>query len=64
MVQKRFGYKPDGIQIKVQRLRQKGLCASAMAESIKLKLLAQIPVRLAASSVIRTAVDKDKAKGC
>ena len=64
MVQKRFGYKQDGIQIKVHRLRQKGLCASAMAESIKLKLLAQIPVRLAASSVIRTAVDKDGAKGC
>lgn len=64
LVQKRFGYKNDGIHIKVQRLRQKGLCASAMAESIKLKLLAQIPVRLAASSVIRTAVDKDKAKGC
>lgn len=64
VVQKRFGYKPDGIHIKVQRLRQKGLCASAMAESIKLKLLSQIPVRLATSSVIRTAVDKDKAKGC
>ena len=59
MIQKRWGYKPDGIHIKVQRLKQKGLCAAAMAESIKLKLLAQIPVRLAASSVIRTAVDRD-----
>ena len=53
-----------GIQIKVQRLKQKGLCAPAMAESIKLKLLAQIPVRVAVSSVIRQAVDKEKAKGC
>lgn len=35
-----------------------------MAESIKLKLLAQIPVRVAVSSVIRQAVDKEKAKGC
>lgn len=35
-----------------------------MAESIKLKLLAQIPVRVAVSSVIRTVVDKEKAKGC
>ena len=64
MIQKRWGYKPDGIHIKVQRLRQKGLSAPAMAESIKLKLLAQIPVRVAVSSVIRQAVDKEKAKGC
>lgn len=64
MIQKRFDYKQDGIHIKVQRLKQKGLCAAAMAESIKLKLLAQIPVRLAVSSVIRTTVDKEKAKGC
>lgn len=63
-VQKRFDYKPDGIHIKVQRLRQKGLCASSMAESIKLKLLNQIPVRIAVSSVIKMTVDKDKAKGC
>ena len=35
-----------------------------MAESIKIKLLNQIPVRLAVSAVIKTAVDKDKAKGC
>jgi ribosomal protein S3 len=35
-----------------------------MAESIKLKLLGQIPVRIAVSSVIRQTVDKEKAKGC
>ena len=35
-----------------------------MAESIKLKLLSQIPVRIAVSSVIKMAVDRDKAKGC
>ena len=64
MIQKRWGYKNDGIHIKVQRLKQKGLSAPAMAESIKLKLLAQIPVRVAVSSVIRQAVDKEKAKGC
>ena len=58
-VQKRFDYKPDGIHIKVQRLRQKGLCASSMAESIKLKLLNQIPVRIAVSSVIKMTVDND-----
>jgi len=35
-----------------------------MAESIKIKLLNQIPVRLAVSAVIKMAVDKDKAQGC
>lgn len=35
-----------------------------MAEAIKLKLLAQVPVRAAVSSVIRQTVDKEKAKGC
>lgn len=64
LIQKRWDYKQDGITIKVQRLKQKGLCAGAMAESIKMKLLAQIPVRVAVSSVIRQTVDKEKAKGC
>lgn len=64
MIQKRWGYKPDGIQIKVLRLRQKGLSAASLAESIKFKLLAQIPVRVAVSSVIRQCVDREKAKGC
>ena len=64
LIQKRWDYKNDGIHIKVQRLKQKGLCAGAMAEAIKLKLLAQVPVRAAVSSVIRQAVDKEKAKGC
>lgn len=64
VIQKRWGYKQDGIHIKVQKLRQKGLCSAAMAESIKLKLLSQIPVRIAVSSVIKMAVDRDKAKGC
>jgi small subunit ribosomal protein S3e len=30
LIQKRFDYKQDGIQIKVQRLKQKGLCAAAI----------------------------------
>ncbi len=31
LIQKRFDYKADGIQIQVHRLKQKGLCASSMA---------------------------------
>lgn len=64
LIQKRFDYKSEGIQIQIQRLKQKGLCASTLAESIKIKLLNQIPVRLAVSAAIKLAVDKDKAKGC
>ena len=64
VIQKRWGYKQDGIHIKVLKLKQKGLCAAAMAESIKVKLLNQVPVRIAVSAVIKMAVDRDKAKGC
>jgi ribosomal protein S3 len=64
MIQKRFDYPADGLLIQILRLKQKGLCASSMAESIKIKLLNQIPVRLAVNSVIKMAVDRDKAKGC
>ncbi len=70
MIVKRFDLKPESIQIKFQKLRSKGLCAAGLAESIKTKLLKQIPVRNAVSFAIRQAVEpmgKDRAvaaKGC
>ena len=42
---------------------KKGLCASAQVESIKYKLLNNIPVRLAANSIIKSVM-LDNAKGC
>lgn len=63
VIQKRFGYGEDGISITFERINQKGLCAAAMAESLKLKLVSQIPLRLAANSIIKQAL-AEKAKGC
>ena len=63
VIQKRFGYGRDGITITVEKIDKKGLCAPALAESMKLKLISQIPLRLAANSVLKSAI-ADGAKGC
>lgn len=63
VIQKRFGYARDGITLTVEKVEKKGLCAPALAESLKLKLVSQIPLRLAANSVLKSAI-ADGAKGC
>jgi ribosomal protein uS3 len=63
VIQKRFGYGKDGISLTVERIINKGLCAAALAETLKLKLVNQIPIRLAANSVIKQAL-AEEAKGC
>jgi len=63
LVQKRFNYPKDSVELAVESVTHRGLCASAQVESLKFKLLQNIPVRLAANSVIK-AVMNDRAKGC
>lgn len=63
LVQKRFNYAKDAVELLVDRIQRKGLCAAAQAESLKFKLLSGIPVRMGANSIIK-AVIKDGAKGC
>ena len=63
LLQKRFGYKKDAIEIIFKPILKKGLCASAQVENLKYKLLEKVPVRLAAQSIIR-GVMKDGALGC
>lgn len=63
LVEKRFGYPTNGIDLLVERIQSKGLCASAQAEMCKIKLLTNAPVRMAANSIIK-AVMGDGAKGC
>jgi len=63
LVQKRFGYAPDAVDLKVASIFKKGMCASAQAEIVKFKLLKGVPVRMAAISVIRNVV-KEGARGC
>ena len=62
LIQKRFNYKKDGVEVYVERIPFRGLCSAAQAESIKAKLLLGVPVRMAANSVTR-AVMMEGAKG-
>jgi len=63
LVQKRFGYAQDAVDLKVASIFKKGMCASAQAEVVKFKLLKGIPVRMAAISVIRNVL-KEGGRGC
>ena len=63
MVQKRFGYEKDTVELKVSSVAKKGMCASAQAELMKFKLLKGVPVRMAATSVMRNVL-KEGARGC
>jgi small subunit ribosomal protein S3e len=62
-VQKRFNYAKDSVELLVDKIQRKGLCAAAQAESLKFKLLSGIPVRMGANSIIKGVI-KDGAKGC
>lgn len=63
LVQKRFNYERDSVELMVEKITKKGFCAAAQAELIKAKLLQGIPLRMAANSIIKTVI-KDGARGC
>lgn len=63
LVQKRFNYEKDSVELMVERITKKGFCAAAQAELLKAKLIQGIPVRMAANSIIKTVI-KDQARGC
>lgn len=63
MVQKRFGYDKDAVELKVSSLAKKGMCSAAQAEILKFKLLSGVPVRMAATSIMRS-VQRENARGC
>jgi small subunit ribosomal protein S3e len=63
LVQKRFNYPKDAVELTIVKTQNKGLCASTQAELCKMKLLSQVPVRMAANAVIRGVIN-DGARGC
>jgi small subunit ribosomal protein S3e len=63
LVQKRFNYQRDSVELTVEKIAKKGFCAPAQAELVKAKLLQGVPVRMAANSVIRGVI-RDGARGC
>ena len=62
LVQKRFNYPKDAIELLAQKVAKRGLCSHVQAESLRYKLLGSVPVRMAANSVVR-GVMKEGAKG-
>jgi len=63
LVQKRFGYEKDTVELKVSSVAKKGMSAAAQGEILKFKLLKGVPVRMAANSVIKNVL-KEGARGC
>merc|ERR1712045_53050 len=63
MVQKRFKFKDDSVELYAEKVANKGLCATAQCESLKYKLLGGLAVRRACYGVVRFIMESE-AKGC
>lgn len=63
LVQKRFGFRPEQVELLAERVENRGLSAMAQAESLRYKLLKGLPVRRACYGVLRNVMDSG-AKGC
>jgi ribosomal protein uS3 len=62
LVQKRFNFPEDTVELYAERVQNKALCAIAQAESLRYKLLGGLPVRRACSGVVRYIMENG-AKG-
>jgi len=63
VVQKRFKFPADSVELFAERVGARALCAIAQAESLRYKLLTGIAVRRACYGVVRFIMDSN-AKGC
>ena len=57
VVQKRFGFAPETVELYAERVANRGLCAQAQAESLRYKLLGGLAVRRACYGVIRLVME-------
>lgn len=57
LVQKRFNFAEDTVELYAERVQNRALCAIAMAESLRYKLLGGLPVRRACSGVLRYVME-------
>lgn len=53
LIQKRFNYPKDSFTLLAKKVNNRGLSAAAQAESLRYKLLAGFPVRMAANGVVK-----------
>lgn len=63
LIQKRFGFDDSQIDVFVEKILNRGLCAHSQAESLRYKLLKGLPVRRACYSIVRSTMESG-AKGC
>ncbi|CAM0137449.1 40S ribosomal protein S3 [Umbelopsis sp. WA50703] len=63
LVQKRFKFPENTVELYAERVQNRGLCAVAQCESVKFKLLNGLAVRRACYGVLRFIMESG-AKGC
>ncbi|KAL2480044.1 40S ribosomal protein S3-3 [Abeliophyllum distichum] len=63
VVQKRFKFPENSVELYAEKVNNRGLCAIAQAESFRYKLLGGLAVRRACYGVLRFVMDNG-AKGC
>lgn len=62
LVQKRFGFRNNQVELFAEQIRNRGCCAMAQAESLRYKLLGGLPVRRACYGVLNFVM-KNNATG-
>merc|ERR1712176_1005355 len=63
VVQKRFNFPGNAVELYAERVANRGLCAVAQAESLRYKLLGGLAVRRACYGVVRYVMESE-ARGC
>merc|ERR1712048_1128842 len=63
VVQKRFNFPENAVELYAERVANRGLCAVAQCESLRYKLLGGLAVRRACYGVVRYIMENG-AKGC
>jgi small subunit ribosomal protein S3e len=63
LVQKRFGFKENTVELFAEQVKNRGCCAMAQAESLRFKLLGGLPVRRACYGVLNFVM-RNGATGC
>merc|ERR1719198_2015886 len=63
LVQKRFGFRENQVELFAEQIKNRGCCAMAQAESLRYKLLGGLPVRRAAYGVLNFVM-RNGATGC
>lgn len=62
LVQQRFNFPPDNVELYAEQVRYRGLSAMAQAESLRFKLVSGVAVRKACYAVMRQVMESE-AKG-